>query len=69
MTSLTQQLDIDDMQCHHCVDRVRAALGDLDAVEVHCVTQGSARITYDPGRMPQARIIRAVEELGYLVRR
>lgn len=69
MTSLTEQIDIDDMQCHHCVDRVRAALSILDAVEVRTVAQGSARITYDPARMPRNRILRTIEELGYPVRR
>lgn len=62
-------LRIDGMSCGHCVSRVQKALSRVEGVHVDQVEIGSARVTYDPERVPLQRIREAVEDAGYEVHR
>jgi copper chaperone len=62
-------LAIDGMSCGHCVASVRRALEGIEGVQAERVDVGSASVAYDPGRTDATRIVQAVEEAGYAVRR
>ncbi len=67
MNMQTETLTIDGMTCGHCVNAVRAALEDLDGVEVEHIEIGAARVRCDPAQTDRAALDRAVEEAGYTV--
>jgi copper chaperone CopZ len=58
-------LKIDGMSCGHCVARVEKALKKLDGVNVERVEIGAADLTYDPAKIPFARIREAIDDAGY----
>jgi copper chaperone len=62
------QLSIEGMSCHHCVNAVRGALGQLPGVTVEQVEIGSARVAYDPDRTTTQAILDAVQDEGYSAR-
>ena len=65
MTETT--ITIDGMSCMHCVGRVKKALEGLQGVQVMEVQIGSAKVTYDEGKIAKANIEKAVVNAGYRV--
>lgn len=63
----SEELKIEGMSCGHCVMSVRKELGRLQNVEIHDVTIGSARVTYDESKISHDDLVRAVDEAGYKV--
>ncbi len=61
------ELKIEGMSCGHCVMSVTKELGKLQNVEIHDVTIGSARVTYDESKVTHNDLLRAVDEAGYKV--
>lgn len=61
------ELKIEGMSCGHCVMSVRKELGKLQNVEIHDVTIGSARVTYDESKVTYNDLLRAVDDAGYKV--
>jgi len=59
-------LHIDGMACSHCVHAVREVLKQLPNVQVHEVTLGRARVSFDANQDREVR--RALENAGYTVR-
>ena len=66
MEKLTMQ--VSGMTCGHCVAGVRAALQELDGVEVETVRVGTATVAYDPSAVTPDVITGAVEAAGYPAR-
>lgn len=61
----TIRIEIEGMNCNHCVAAVRRALEKMDGVEVHEVRVGSAEIAYAPTSASPESIARVIEEEGY----
>jgi copper chaperone len=66
MSPLT--LKIAGMTCDHCVSRVTRALSALDGVSVQKVEVGAAQLEFEPTKLSQEAIARAVDELGFEAR-
>ncbi len=64
----TVTLEIAGMSCQMCVKHVRAALADIDGVDIRNVEVGSAQVDLDPEQVPPSRLIDAVTEAGYEAR-
>jgi copper chaperone len=58
-------LEIDGMNCGHCVGAVRRALEEIEGVQVEDVRLGQADLRYDPRSVSTARIAAAVADQGY----
>ena len=58
-------LKIDGMHCDACVRRVRTALSKIEGVASTEVMIGSAEVQYDPGKIDAAKLLAAVEKIGY----
>jgi copper chaperone len=65
----TLELSIDGMHCGACVRRVNNSLAGLEGVQIGSVAVGSAAITFDPAAMSPDKIIEAVENAGFTVRK
>jgi len=57
---------IDGMACSHCIHAVREALKQIPNVQVHEVTLGKARVSFDTNQYQEVR--KALEDAGYTVR-
>ncbi len=66
----TITLSIAGMDCGACALSIRTALTKLDGVAQASVSfaQGSAVVAYDPARVPTARLIQVVGDLGFRAR-
>lgn len=58
-------LEVQGMSCGHCVAAVKAALGDVEGVEVEAVSIGSATVRLDPAKTSVGTLIDAVADAGY----
>lgn len=58
---------VDGMTCGGCELAVKAKVGELDGVVgvEASYQEGSATVTYEPGRVAPAAIAAAIRELGY----
>lgn len=67
----TRVLRVPDMSCGHCEMSVREALDELDGVEASKAdhTTGKVELVYDPDRITDEDLQRAIEEAGYSLRR
>ena len=63
MENLT--LQIEGMSCGHCVARVEKTLSRIEGVDVGKVEVGAAELRYDPVRVEPARILEAIDDLGF----
>ncbi|MDZ4800915.1 MAG: cation transporter [Bryobacteraceae bacterium] len=61
----TVALDIAGMSCHKCVGHVKAALAEIEGVDILNVAVGSAEVAVDPSQVPESALIEAVAEAGY----
>ncbi len=61
-------LEIGGMSCQKCVAHVKAALSDVEGVDVKSVAVGTAELDIDPSLVAEASLIEAVEEAGYEAR-
>lgn len=66
-TTVTSLFKVEGMTCGGCEAGVRMKVKKLDGVEKveASYEKKRARITYDPKIVTPARIIKAIEELGY----
>ena len=64
----TRTLAIEGMSCEACVRHVTRALNEVPGLRPESVAVGSARVEYDPGDVPEQRIVEAVREAGYEAR-
>lgn len=64
----TVALEISGMSCQKCVAHVKAALTEIEGVEVRSVSVGSAEVAVDPARVSDAVLVEAIEEAGYEAR-
>ncbi len=62
-----ETLSIEGMSCGHCVSAVERALSEIEGVQRCEVAIGSATIGYDPDRVDNAEVDRAIEEAGFTV--
>lgn len=62
-------MKIDGMSCQHCVMRVKKAVEELPGVSGADVGIGTARITYDEGKVKEKDLEQAVEKAGYKVKK
>jgi copper chaperone len=60
------QLKIEGMSCGHCVMAVEKKLNRLDLIK-KTITIGSAKIEFDPVKVSEEDIIKAINETGYSV--
>ncbi|HPD33339.1 MAG TPA: cation transporter [Bacteroidota bacterium] len=60
-------LNIEGMECAHCVNAVKNALSKLN-LNVKDVQIGSAVIEYDEKIVPRELIVKAIEDAGYEVK-
>lgn len=66
MSKITETIRMEGMNCAgSCVRRVTKALENVAGIEVEEVGVGSARVSYNPGRVEQAAITRAIEGAGF----
>lgn len=67
---VSAELIIEGMHCSDCAGTVQKALNATPGVAKVKVdyTSGKTAITYDPVKVPQQRLIKTVENLGYTVR-
>jgi P-type Cu+ transporter len=66
-TETDLHLQITGMHCASCAARIEKGIGELEGVEscqVNLATN-SAVVSYDPKRVDDAGIVRAIDELGY----
>lgn len=61
----TIRIEIEGMNCNHCVAAVRRALEKMEGVEVHEVRVGSAEVAYAPASASPEAIARTIEDEGY----
>lgn len=61
----TREIKIDGMTCNHCVMAVKKGLARVPGLQVHDVTIGSAKVTYDEREIPIERITAAIADAGY----
>jgi len=56
------------MSCNHCVNAVKSAVSALgvDDVDVE-LKSGNVTVSYDPGKVTEEAIKKAIEEEGYTV--
>ena len=68
-TSRTVDLDVPDMDCSSCADKVEAGISGVDGVEriETSPTQGRVAVTYDGSRATADDVARGVERAGYAV--
>lgn len=59
-------LSIDGMSSGDDVNAVRGALDRIPGVAVEKVAMGSARVSYDPGKISPEEIIQILANEGYL---
>jgi copper chaperone len=64
MEKTTETIEIAGMSCGHCVAEVKRALEQVEGVDVHEVSIGSACISYNPQELDRTGITRAIEESG-----
>ena len=60
------QLKIEGMSCGHCVMAVEKKLNRLDLIK-KTITIGSDKIEFDPVKVSEEDIIKAINETGYSV--
>jgi copper chaperone len=60
-------IKVNGMSCDHCKSSVEGALRCLPGVTAAAVDlkAGEARVTYDEGRVDEARLRRAIEDVGF----
>ncbi len=65
--SATSVFAVQGMTCGGCEAGVEVKVGKLDGVErvEASYREGTAEVTYDPGRVTPEAIVGAIEELGY----
>jgi len=59
--------EISGMGCEHCVNAVRGALENIEAVTVEEVEIGSATISYDSDNPIRDAVVDAIEAEGFEV--
>lgn len=52
------------MHCQHCVDAVRASIGELPGIDVFDVAVGVIELTFDETRISKADIFAAIRKAG-----
>jgi copper chaperone len=62
-------MKIEGMSCQHCVMRVKKAVEALPGVARADVAVGTARITYDEGKVGEKDLEQAVEKAGYTIKK
>jgi copper chaperone len=62
------RLEIDGMNCGHCVATVRTALATVPGVQVVDVSIGQASVMLDPAQASIAALLDAVQDAGYEAR-
>ena len=65
MSQQTETLTIDGMSCNHCVSSVTKALSETEGVKVESVEMGTAKVTYDTAKTPRAKLVEAIEDVGF----
>jgi copper chaperone len=65
MTEIT--VNIEGMSCQHCVNRVKKAIEALEGIKNLDVSIGSAKITFDEGKVSKSAIEKAITAAGYKV--
>jgi copper chaperone len=60
---------IDGMSCGGCVRSVTSALKALPGIEVESVAVGLARVRLDPAVTTESRVVEAIQDAGYTVRK
>lgn len=68
MSQQTETLTIDGMSCNHCVSSVTKALSETEGVKVESVEIGTAKVTYNVEKTPRAKLVEAIEDIGFDVR-
>jgi len=60
-------LTVQGMKCGACSDKVTAALKAVDGVHAAAVSHadGQARVAYDAGKVEVAKLVAAIEALGF----
>ncbi|NLM83680.1 MAG: heavy-metal-associated domain-containing protein [Clostridiales bacterium] len=68
MAAKTQVFKVGGMSCNHCVNAVKSAVSALgvDDVDVE-LKSGNVTVSYDPGKVTEEAIKKAIEEEGYTV--
>ena len=61
----TLELNIEGMNCNHCVRSIRNELGRIPGVTVEAVEIGKVRITIEDERVSRQSIESAVTRAGY----
>ena len=60
-------LNIDGMNCGHCVMSVKKELSKIDGLTVNAVSIGSAEVAVDESKVTDQKLHHAVEEAGYKI--
>jgi len=61
------KIQIEGMNCQHCVMRVRKAIEALSGVEILGVDIGEARVRFDASKTSLSEIEAAISKAGYKV--
>ena len=64
-TTQKKTLDIDGMNCEHCVEVVREALESVRGVEVQRVEIGTADVAFDPSSVSHDQLATVLGDAGY----
>ena len=67
MPTAALKLKVQGMSCHHCKTAIEKAVGALPGVASAAVDLAKGQVTVDGDALDPARIMAAIEELGYIV--
>jgi copper chaperone len=60
-----ENIQIKGMSCMHCIKAVKEELSKLN-ITIKNVSVGSAEVEYDEANISREKILKAIEEAGYM---